>query len=92
MKFIYRITLENYQGETTFELYHKEENAIKRFEELRLEALSHPEYDYKNYIFVFSFFDNNYNEYSTFIILERITEQQLFEDQGISPFLLLYLC
>lgn len=84
MKFIYRITLENYQGETTFELYHKEENAIKRFEELRLEALSHPEYDTstdnKNYIFVFSFFDHDYNEYSTFIILERITEQQLFED------------
>lgn len=84
MKFIYCITLENYQGETTFELYHKEENAVKRFEELQLEALNYPEYDdnmdNKNYSFICSYFNADHNEHSTFIILNRMTEEQLFED------------
>lgn len=86
MVYIYRITLKNYQGQTTIELYLKEENAIKRFEELRLEALNYPDYDddidLKNDSFICSYFNANYNEHNTVIILNRVTAAQLFKDWG----------
>ena len=38
MNTIYRIYLNNYQGENSFELYHKKENALARYQELMEEG------------------------------------------------------
>ena len=84
--FVYRIEFENYEGEYFIELYHHEANAKARFEELRTEAKNKPEFDShdenENYYYGFSFFDADYNEYSTFITLERIPYERLFEDRA----------
>lgn len=84
--FVYRIKFENYEGEYFIELYHHEENAKARFKEVRAEAKNKPEFNFHNesesYYYGFSFFDADYNEYSTFITLERIPYEQLFEDRA----------
>lgn len=86
MKYIYRIEFENYEGEYFIELYHHEENAKTRFEELRTEAKDKSEYDEydeeENYYYGFSFFDASYNEHSTFITLTKCDYERLFEDRA----------
>lgn len=84
--FIYRIEFNNYEGESFIALYHHEENAKARFEELRTEAKSKSEFESydedKNYYYSFSFFDADYNEDSTFITLTRCKYEELFEDRA----------
>ena len=41
MTTIYKITFDNYQGENFIELYHKEENARARYQELMEEGKKH---------------------------------------------------
>lgn len=80
MEIIYMLNLKNYQGETTFELFHQKDNAARRYNELIKENKDKDEFEYYNNKQGFSFFDPNYNEYSTFITLVKITLNQLFED------------
>lgn len=80
MEIIYMLNLNNYQGETTFELFHQKDNAARRYNELIKENKNKSEFEYDNKGQGFSFFDPNYNEYSTFIILVKTTLDQLFED------------
>ena len=86
MKYIYRIELENYEGGYNIELYHHEENAKARFEELRAEAKNKSEFDSydenESYYYGFSFFDPTYNEHSTFITLTKCDYERLFEDRA----------
>ena len=85
MKMVYRIDFDNYEGEYHFELYHHEENAKARFEELRAEAKNNSYYDSydedESYYYGFAFFDTNYNEHATFITLTRCDYERLFEDR-----------
>lgn len=76
---IYRITLDNYCGESNVEYYRNESNAIKRFQELRNEGLSVEEFEQMEPNF-FSYFDANYNEYSTYITFDKLSLDDLFED------------
>ena len=83
---IYLIRFNNYMGEDTFEAYRHRQKAIKRFKELRKEAKSHMEFqddvpfiEVKEYN-VFSFFDPNYNEFSTFISFNTYSPDEFFED------------
>ena len=80
MTTIYVIKLDNYEGDTTFELYHTECAARARLYELSLEAKDMDEYDYQEDEDVLSFFDPSYNEFSTFITLEETTLESLFMD------------
>lgn len=86
--FVYRIEFNNYEGESFIELYHHEENAKKRFNELRTEAKNKSEFDTydedenDSYYYGFSFFDPRYNEYSTFITLTKCEYERLFEDRA----------
>lgn len=77
---IYEIILDNYKGETTFELYHTETAARARMYELVQEAKYKEEFDYEEDDDEFSFFDPNYNEFSTFITLRKTTLESLFMD------------
>lgn len=85
MKYIYRIEFKNYEGDYFTELYHHEENAKTRFEELRTEAKNKSEYDEydeeESYYYGFSFFDPSYNEHFTFIDLTKCDYERLFEDR-----------
>ncbi len=81
METIYVLKLENYQGETSFELFHHKENAERRYNELLNENKDKDEFEcYDNDEQAFSFFDPNYNEYSTFISFCESTLNWLFED------------
>ena len=80
MQTIYKITLENYCGENDIELYHKSTNAKQRFCELCKEGKGYSEYERNNASC--SYFNPNYNEYSTFITLEECTLSDLFYDEG----------
>lgn len=80
MTTIYELTLENYEGETTFELYHTECAARARLYELALEAEDMDEFDYQEDDGALSFFDPSYNEFSTFITLRETTLESLFMD------------
>lgn len=84
--FVYRIEFKNYEGDYFTELYHHEENAKTRFEEVRAEAKNNPEFhsydDDDNYYYSFSFFDPDYNEYFTSITLKRCDYELLFEDRA----------
>lgn len=85
--FVYRIEFENYEGEHFIELYHHEENAKARLEELRAEVENKSEFDSyddddESYYYGFSFFDPTYNEYSTFITLTKCDYEELFEDRA----------
>lgn len=77
---IYEIILDNYQGATTFELYHTETAAYARLYELAQEAKYMDEFDYEEGDDEFSFFDSNYNEFSTYITLIKTTLESLFMD------------
>lgn len=85
MKYIYRIEFENYDGDYFTELYHHEENAKTRFEELRTEAKNKPEYDEydeeESYYYGFSFFDG-FNGHFTYITLTKCDYERLFEDRA----------
>lgn len=80
MEKVWVLTLENYEGENFTEFFHHEENAKKRFLQLLEENQEQEEFqtDYDDW--VFSYFDSNYNEYSTVIALEETTMDKLFED------------
>ena len=80
MEIIYMLNLNNYQGETTFELFHQKNNAEQRYNELIEENKDQDEFEYYNKGQGFSFFNPSYNEYSTFITLVKTTLDQLFED------------
>lgn len=86
MKYIYCIEFENYEGDYFTELYHHEENAKTRFEELRTEAKNKSEYDEydeeENYYYGFSFLDGFYNERFTYITLTKCDYERLFEDRA----------
>lgn len=86
MEIIYMLTLENYKGENTFELFHHKENAVRRYNELLKENCRKEEFecdgddeDYDD-VRTFSFFDPHYNECSTFITFTKSTMDRLFED------------
>lgn len=78
MTTIYKITFDNYHGENFIELYHKKENARARFQELMEEGKECQEFCGDE--FSFSYFDSNYNEYSTFIDFEECDLDSLFYD------------
>lgn len=80
METIYVLQLENYQAETTFELFHHKDNAQRRYNELLNENKDKDEFECCDDKQAFSFFDPNYNEYSTFISLIESTLDWLFED------------
>lgn len=80
MTTIYKLTLENYEGETTFELYHTECAARARLYQLAQDAKDMDEFDYEEGDTAFSFFDPSYNEFSTFIFLNETTLESLFMD------------
>lgn len=80
METVYVLNLENYQGEYTFELFHHKENAERRYNELLEENKNQSEFERYENVHVFSFFDPNYNEYSTYITLTESTMDELFED------------
>lgn len=77
---IYQIKLDNYQGETSFELYHHEANAYARMFELREENKNQDEFDSES-LDEIEFFDPAYNEFSTYITLNVFNSvEDLFED------------
>lgn len=78
MNTIYRIYLNNYQGEDSFELYHKKENALARYQELMEEGKICQEFCKEDSSF--SFFDAEFNEYSTFIYFDECELNSLFFD------------
>lgn len=83
MKTVYVLKLENYQGETTFELFHHKDNAARRYNELLKENCRKSEFECDNeddYVKTFSYFDPDYNEYSTYITLTESDLNELFED------------
>ncbi len=75
---IYKITLNNYQGDNSIELYRKKENARARYQELMEEGKRCEEFDGDE--FSFSYFDDDYNEHSTFIDFEECNLDSLFFD------------
>lgn len=78
MEIIYKITLDNYQGDSSFELYHNKSNAQARFAELIAEGRRKDEFDLDEN--ECSYFDCNYNEFCTFITIEECTLNELFCD------------
>ena len=80
-KKIYTITFENYHGEHFVEHYFQLQNALARFLELRDEGKDCDEFASKKNMF--SFFDANYNEYSTYISLTESLVKELFSDSVI---------
>lgn len=76
---VYTISLDNYHGETYAEHYFQKEHALARFLELQDEGKARDEFKLcQNY---FSFFDANYNEYSTYVDLTDSTLKDLFMDE-----------
>lgn len=80
-KKIYTITFDNYHGESFTEHYFQLKNALARFMALQKEGMSQDEFTcYNDY---FSFFDANYNEYSTYISMIEGIVKNLFSDDMI---------
>ena len=79
MELVYELLFDNYHGENFYELYHKKDNAYKRFAELWKEAKQKEGFEGKKFQYC-SFFDSDYNEYSTEITLTESTIESLFED------------
>lgn len=76
---VYTISFDNYHGETYVEHYFQLKHALARFIELQDEGKAKEEFEFRqNY---FSFFDANYNEYSTYIELTDSTLKDLFMDE-----------
>lgn len=78
METIYKITLDNYHADSSFELYRNKSNAQARFAELIAEGRRMNEFDLDEN--EFSYFDSNYNEFSTYITIEECTLNELFCD------------
>lgn len=77
---IYQICFENYQGETFTELYHQYKNAYNRLSEIWVEAQDKEELE--GQLSQFSFFDSDYNEFSTYISCKQFNNiESLFEDK-----------
>ena len=75
---IYKITFDNYERENFIELYHKKENALARYHELMEEGKNFPEFNGDESSF--SYFNNYYNEYSTYIYFDECELSSLFFD------------
>ena len=86
---IYYLNFENFEGDTWFELYHSKEKAYKRYTNLRAASKKMEEFcdeikfNKNNEKNRFSFFNADYNEYSTFITIEQIELEDLFYDNII---------
>jgi hypothetical protein len=80
MEIIYKIDLDNYHGESNFELYHNKNNARARFKELLAEGRRKSEFNHYEDEDEFSYFDSNYNEFSTYITLKECALDELFYD------------
>ena len=83
---IYLITFDNYCGNCHFELYLDRKNALKRMQGLYKEGLKKAEFTYdiapdEEWAYL-SFFDPNYNHYSTSISMETTNLEDLFYDEG----------
>ena len=76
---IYKITLNNYHGDTFFELYHDKANAQARMYEFAQEGKRKCDFesDEGNDL---TWFDANYNEYDTYINLHECELESLFCD------------
>ena len=75
----YVIEFNNYEGESFEERYRDESNAKARFYELWQEYKDYDEFDGTMFE-EFSYFDANYNEYSTYITLSSYPMSELFCD------------
>lgn len=75
---VYTINLNNYHGDIYEEHYLNADKALHRFKELWEEGKTHTEFESDENSF--SFFDDNYNEYSTIISLYDSTIKDLFMD------------
>jgi len=80
-KKIYTITLDNYHGESSTEHFFQLKNALARFMALRDEGMSKDEFMHHDDYF--SFFDADYNEYSTYISMTENIVKNLFSDEMI---------
>lgn len=84
MKNIYRIHLHNYQGEdTTTEFYRNKQRAYERFNKLQQEGQQKDEFEEEeeeNTLEACSWFDSSYNEYSTYISLDKCSLDDIFSD------------
>ena len=79
METIYKITLDNYHGEYSFELYRDRKKAYDRYTALWQEGCCQEEFKCEDSD-TFSYFDANYNEYSTYIMIEECKLDDLFFD------------
>lgn len=80
MEKIWEITYRNYQGDYFSEYYHYEINAKQTFFQLYKENKDQQEFEGRSENWEFSYFDPNYNEYSTFISLKEKTMDEFFAD------------
>ena len=80
MEKIWEITYKNYQGDYFSEYYHYEINAKRTFFQLYKENKDQQEFEGRSENWEFSYFDPNYNEYSTFISLKEMTMDEFFVD------------
>ena len=80
MEKIWEIIYKNYQGDYFSEYYHYEKNAKETFLQLYEENQNQQEFEGSLDDWKFSYFDPNYNEYSTFISLKEMTMDELFAD------------
>ena len=77
-KNVYKIEFSNYMGQTFIELYYKGINAKKRFRDLCKEGKKYEEFEQDGN--ACTYFNADYNEYSTFITLEEVPLSALFYD------------
>jgi hypothetical protein len=76
---IYRITFGNYHEWSGEEYYHSKKNAFARLRELYEEGKTKDEFEEEG-IESFSWFDAEYNEYSTTIDYDECTLNDIFSD------------
>ena len=83
---VYCIYLENFEGESTFNLFRNKEKAYKCYCELRKKAMNKEEfYDEEEFDIneewnQFSFFDPSYNENSTYVTIREKNLEDFFYD------------
>lgn len=80
-KKIYTITFENYHGESFTENFFQLKNALARFTAILDEGAEKDEFEHHDNNF--SFFDADYNEYSTYISMTEGIVKDLFSDDMI---------
>lgn len=76
---VYTINLDNYHGETYVEHYFQWNHALTRFLELRDEGKTKDEFESSQN--AFTFFDADFNEYSTYISLVETALKDMFIDE-----------